>query len=73
MGLFGSAGKAGYYGQDVMKSFVLEFVTVLMAAVYAADWIRWKRKHAWRVWSSNLMTAAESERILRIIAASKAA
>ena len=57
-----------------MKALVLlEFVTVLIAAVVLVDWIRWKRKHAWRVWSSNLMTAAESERILRIIAASKAA
>ena len=43
--------------------FMISFVVVF-------DGMHWRRRHVWQSWAGNLMTPDESERILRILAAS---
>ena len=45
-------------------------VVHMIGFVMVFDRMHWRRKHRWQVWGRNLMTQDESERILRILAAS---
>jgi len=46
-------------------------VVFMIGFVLVFDGMHWYRKHCWQFWASNLMTQDESERILRILAASE--
>jgi len=46
-------------------------VVFMIGFVLVFDGMHWHRKHSWQFWASNLMTQDESERILRILAASE--
>jgi hypothetical protein len=45
-------------------------VVFMMGYVLVFDRMHWRRKYSWQFWSRHLMTQEESERIVRILAAS---
>jgi len=54
------------------QHFALLSVIFMMGFVMTFDRMHWRHRFSWRHWSRNLMSAEESEAILRILAAAEA-
>jgi len=46
-------------------------IVYMMGFVLVFDKMHWRHKHVWESWSPNLMSQAESERLLKILEASQ--
>jgi len=46
-------------------------IVFMIAFVLTFDRMHWRRQHRWPFWANNLMSQWESERLLRILAASR--
>jgi len=54
------------------RYFALLSIVYMMAFVLLFDRMHWRRRFAWQTWSGNLVPQSEMERILKILAASRA-
>jgi hypothetical protein len=50
--------------------FALLSIVFMMGFVLVFDRLHWRRRFLWPVWSGNLMSQAESEQLMKIVAAS---
>jgi hypothetical protein len=57
-------------GSQVSQYCALLSIVHMIGFVLVFDRMHWRRKYSWQSWSQQLMGPAESQRIMRILAAS---